>query len=108
MAQQQQQGSRGLQPNPEAIRNSPHIQQIREDAAQNPGFIQRLIQQLGIQDPATAQMLADHPEAILNHLGVEHDGADSNGSPIPHGAQVISVTEEERAAIQRASITYHS
>ena len=56
-----------------------------------------------------AQMLADNPEELLQHLGgVEHGVADSDGNPIPPGAQVVSVTEEERAAIQRASIIYHS
>jgi UV excision repair protein RAD23 len=54
-----------------------------------------------------AQMLADNPEALLHHLGIENDVADSDNNPIPPGAQVVSVTEEERAAIERASIIYH-
>jgi UV excision repair protein RAD23 len=54
-----------------------------------------------------AQMLADNPEALLQHLGIEHD-VDRDNNPIPPGAQVVSVTEEERAAIERVSVIYHS
>ena len=114
MAQQQQQagvsgpGPQPNQLNPEALRDNSQIQQLREQIAQNPALLQYLIQQLGSQNPSMAQMLADNPEALLQHLGIEHDVVDSDGNPIPPGAQVVSVTEEERAAIQRASIIYHS
>lgn len=111
MAQQQQQaGVSGpvTHPNLEALRDNSQIQQLREQVAQNPALLQYLIHQLGSQNPSIAQMLADNPEALLQHLGIEHDVADSDDSPIPPGAQVVSVTEEERAAIQRASIIYRS
>ena len=76
--------------------------------AQHPDLLQSLIQQYGSQNPSMAQRLADNPEELLQYLGgIEHDVADSDGNPIPPGAQVVSVTEEERAAIQRASIIYH-
>ena len=105
MAQAQQQAGvpgPGPQPNLDALRDNSQIQQLREQIAQNPALLQYLIQQLGNQNPSMAQMLADNPEALLQHLG------DDDGNPIPPGAQVVSVTEEERAAIQRASIIYHS
>jgi UV excision repair protein RAD23 len=111
LAQQQQQAGvsgPGPQPNLEALRGNSQIQQLREQIAQNPALLQYLIQQLGSQNSSMAQMLADNPEAVLQRLGIEHDDADSDGNPIPPGAQVVSVTEEERAAIQRASIFYHS
>jgi UV excision repair protein RAD23 len=112
LAQQQQQAGvsvPGPQPNLEALRDNSQIQQLREQIAQNPALLQYLIQQLGSQNPSMAQMLAENPEALLQQLGIEHDDvADSDGNPIPPGAQVVSVTEEERAAIQRASIIYHS
>jgi len=104
LAQQQQQAGAsgpGSLPNPEALRDNSQLQQLREQIGRNPALLQYLIQQLGIQNPAMAQSLADNPEALLQHLGMENDGADSEGNPIPPGAQVVSVTEEERAAIQR-------
>ena len=48
-----------------------------------------------------AQTLAENPEALLHHLGLESDVADSDNN-------TISVTEEDQAAIERASIIYHS
>jgi UV excision repair protein RAD23 len=111
LAQQQQQAgvsSPVPQPNLEALRDNPQMQQLREQIVQNPTLLQYLIQQLGSQNPSIAQMLADNPEALLQHLGIEHDVADGEDTSIPPGAQVVSVTEEERAAIERASIIYNS
>ena len=92
LAQQQQQaGVSGPvpQPNP-ALRDDTQTQQLREQIAQNPALLQLLIQQLSRQNPAIAQMLADNPEALLQHLGIDQ-GVDSDNIPIPPGAQVLSV-----------------
>ncbi|KAF8200877.1 hypothetical protein BJ912DRAFT_1029614 [Pholiota molesta] len=43
---------------------------------------------------------SQNPEALFQLLGIEI-GDDGDDGPVPPGAQVISVTEEERAAIQR-------
>jgi UV excision repair protein RAD23 len=116
LAQQQQQQAGGAVPHPggptgagpggqlnlEALRDNPQIQQLRQQMAQNPAMIQPLIQQLAMQNPAIAQMIAQNPEALFQLLGIELD--DEEGGQLPPGAQVISVTEEERAAIQRVSI----
>jgi len=113
LAQQQQQQAGGAVPPPgvsagagpggqlnlEALRDNPQIQQLRQQMAQNPALIQPLIQQLAMQNPAIAQMIAQNPEALFQLLGIELD--DEEGGQLPPGAQVISVTEEERAAIQR-------
>jgi len=69
--------------------------------AQNPDNVQPLIQQLAAQNPQIAQVLGQNPEALMQLLGVEFGNVDMEGQPIPPGAQVVSVTEEERAAIQR-------
>jgi len=100
LAQQQQQAGPGSQPNLEALRDNPQIQHLREQIVQNPALLQYLVQQLASQNPSIAQMLAENPEALLQHLGIETND-DGDGNPIPPGAQVVSVTEEERAAIQR-------
>lgn len=110
MAQQQQQqhhggaagpgAGAGGQLNLEALRNNPQIQQLRQQMAANPNLIGPLIQQLASQNPAIAQMISQNPEALFQLLGIEI-GEDGEDGPIPPNAQVISVTEEERAAIQR-------
>ncbi|KAJ7703274.1 hypothetical protein B0H17DRAFT_1194472 [Mycena rosella] len=85
-----------------ALQNNPQIQQLRELMVQNPALIQPLIQQLGAQNPALMQMIEQNPAAVARLFGV--DGADfeeGEDGPVPPGAHVVSVTEEERAAIQR-------
>ena len=62
-------------------------------------MLQPLIQQLAAQNPALAQMIAQHPEALFQLLAPE--GADLADTDIPPGSQVVSVTPEERAAIER-------
>ncbi|KAJ2918512.1 hypothetical protein MD484_g1885, partial [Candolleomyces efflorescens] len=84
--------------NLDAIRNSPQIQQLREQLQQNPEAAQTMIQQLAMQNPGIAQMLAQNPEMLADLLGIEPALDDGD---IPPGAQVISVTQEERAAIER-------
>jgi UV excision repair protein RAD23 len=115
LAQQQQQqagaggaggGGGGQQIDIAALRDNPQIQQLRELMAQNPAMIQPLIQQLAASNPAIAQTIAQNPEALTQLLGgaggIEFD-EDGEDGPVPPGAHVVSVTEEERAAIQRVS-----
>ncbi|KAK0461360.1 uncharacterized protein EV420DRAFT_1531730 [Desarmillaria tabescens] len=114
LAQQQQQqaaaggggtgglgGAHGGQLDLAALQNSPQLQQLREHIAQNPNLIQPLIQQLATSNPALAQLLAQNPEALMQLLGVGEGDFDPEEGDIPPGAHVVSVTEEERAAIQR-------
>ncbi|KAF5325943.1 hypothetical protein D9611_000225 [Ephemerocybe angulata] len=105
--QQQQQGggaaAGGTLPgglNLDAIRNSPQIQQLREALQQNPESAQALLQQLAVQNPGIAQLIAQNPNMLYDLLGIEADGEGEDGD-IPPGAQVVSVTPEERAAIER-------
>lgn len=71
--------------------------------AQNPQLIGPLIQQLATQNPTIAQIIAQNPEALLQLLGIELGGPEGEEEGLPPGAHVVSVTEEERAAIQRVS-----
>lgn len=84
--------------NLEAIRNSPQIVQLREQLQQNPELAQAMLQQLAAQNPGIAQMIHQNPAMLADLLGIETEESD-----IPPGAQVISVTPEERAAIERVS-----
>ncbi|KAJ8483520.1 hypothetical protein ONZ51_g4659 [Trametes cubensis] len=84
-----------------ALANHPQIQHLREIMAQNPALIQPLIQELAAQNPQLAQLFAQNPEALAQILGDGDFGDDEEGGGIPPGAQVIHVTEEERAAIER-------
>ncbi|KAJ7733743.1 hypothetical protein DFH07DRAFT_845298 [Mycena maculata] len=85
-----------------ALQNNPQIQQLRELMVQNPALIQPLIQQLGAQNPALMQMIEQNPAAVARLFGVDGtEFEDGEDGPVPPGAHVVSVTEEERAAIQR-------
>ena len=72
---------------------------IREVLTQNPALLQPMIQQLAQNNPHLAQVLAQNPEALLDLLEGGEEGDD--GQPIPPGAQVVNVTPEEHAAIER-------
>ena len=113
MAQQQQQqqhhpagaagvGAGGAGISLDALVNNPQVQQLRDLIAQNPALAQPLIQQLATSNPQLAQLFANNPEALLQLLGGDLGGdfGDDEGA-IPPGANVIHITEEEQAAIQR-------
>lgn len=85
-----------------ALRDNPQIQQLREHISNNPALVQPLIQQLAAQNPAIADMVRQNPEALAEMLGIQHGEGDDD---IPPGAHVVSVTEEERAAIGRVSFS---
>lgn len=85
-----------------ALRDNPQIAQLRELVAQNPGLLQPLIQQLAAANPQLAQLIAANPEALLNILseGGEEGEVEREGLP---GVQVVNITPEEQAAIERVS-----
>jgi UV excision repair protein RAD23 len=91
-----------------ALGNNPQMAGLRQAVEQNPALIQPIIQQLGQSNPALAQHLANNPDLLLQILGGLGGGGegpdDGEGGP---GTQVISVTEEERAAIGRVSARVH-
>jgi hypothetical protein len=63
-------------------------------------MLEPILQQVGQGNPQLAQLIGQHPEQFLQLLG--EDGDDD--APLPPGAQAISVTEEEREAIERVSV----
>ncbi|KAH8982674.1 hypothetical protein EDB92DRAFT_1627849 [Lactarius akahatsu] len=108
LAQQQQQqppsvppsaGGAESAPGISALRNDPRFNDLRGLVAQNPNLLQLVIQQLAQGNPQLAQALASNPDALLDLLG--GGGEEGEDEPIPPGAQVVNVTPEERAAIER-------
>lgn len=83
------------------LRNNPQFQQLRQVVQQNPQMLEPILQQVGAGNPQLAQLIGQHPEQFLQLLSEDGD----NDAPLPPGAQAISVTEEEREAIERVS--YH-
>lgn len=79
------------------LRNNPQFQQLRQVVQQNPQMLEPILQQVGAGNPQLAQLIGQHPEQFLQLLSEDGD----NDAPLPPGAQAISVTEEEREAIER-------
>ncbi|KAK8114859.1 hypothetical protein PG999_006928 [Apiospora kogelbergensis] len=79
------------------LRNNAQFQQLRQIVQQQPGMLEPILQQLGAGNPQLAQLISQNPNQFLQLLG--EDGDDD--AALPPGAQAISVTEEERDAIER-------
>ena len=86
-----------------ALQDNTQIAQLRQAVAQNPGLIQPMIQQLAASNPGLAQALAANPEALINLLGGgSGEGGEGEEGGLP-GVQVVNITPEEHAAIERVS-----
>lgn len=83
------------------LRNNPQFQQLRQIVQQQPRMLEPILQQVGMGNPQLAQLIGDNPDQFLQLLS-EDTGDDT---PLPPGAQEISVTEEERDAIERVSLS---
>lgn len=84
--------------NLEFLRSNPQFQQLRQVVQQQPQMLEPILQQLGAGNPQLAQLIAQNPEQFLQLLS--ETGGDDD-APLPPGAHQISVTEEERDAIER-------
>lgn len=65
-------------------------------------MLEPILQQVGAGNPQLAQMITSNPEQFLQLLAED----DESDAALPPGAQTISVTEEEREAIERVSQTF--
>jgi len=75
---------------------------MRQVMSQNPAMTQALIQQIAASNPALLQQLGANPEQVIaDVLQSAGDGQEDDEGPVPPGAHVVSVTLEERAAIER-------
>lgn len=62
-------------------------------------MLEPILQQVGAGNPQLAQLIGHNREQFLQLLSEDVD----DDAPLPPGAQAISVTEEEREAIERVS-----
>ncbi|KAG8532094.1 uncharacterized protein KY384_003731 [Bacidia gigantensis] len=83
--------------NLEFLRNNPQFQQLRQIVQTQPRMLEPILQQVGHGNPQLAQLIGENPDQFLRLLS-EDVGDDV---PLPPGAQEISVSEEERDAIER-------
>ncbi|BCR85014.1 putative UV excision repair protein (RadW) [Aspergillus chevalieri] len=82
-------------PNLDFLRNNPHFQQLRQLVQQQPQMLEPILQQVAAGNPQIAQLIGQNEEQFLQLLS--EDGEDV----LPPGTQTISVTEDERDAIER-------
>ncbi|KAH7329137.1 XPC-binding domain-containing protein [Stachybotrys elegans] len=90
-------GQTGDLGNLDFLRHNAQFQQLRQVVQQQPQMLEPILQQLGAGNPQLAQLIASNPDQFLSLLGEDAD----DDVPLPPGAQAISVTEEERDAIER-------
>ncbi|KAL9072817.1 MAG: hypothetical protein Q9161_003359 [Pseudevernia consocians] len=90
-------GGAGGLGNLDFLRNNPQFQQLRQIVQTQPRMLEPILQQVGAGNPQLAQLIGENPDQFLQLLS-EDTGDDT---PLPPGAQEISVTEQERDAIER-------
>ncbi|KAA6412240.1 MAG: UV excision repair Rad23 [Lasallia pustulata] len=79
------------------LRTNPQFQQLRQIVQTQPRMLEPILQQVGAGNPGLAQLIGQNPDQFLQLLSEDAD----EDAPLPPGAQAISVTEEEREAIER-------
>ena len=68
-------------------------------------MLEPILQQVAQGNPSLSQMIQNNPEQFLSLLA---EGGGDDDVPMPPGAQSVPVTEEERDAIERVSLTFTS
>ena len=82
------------------LRSNPQFQQLRQIVQTQPRMLEPILQQVTMGNPQLAQLIGANPEQFLELLSEDAD----EDAPLPPGAQTVSVTEEEREAIERVSL----
>ena len=93
-------GAAGGLNNLDFLRNNPQFQQLRQIVQTQPRMLEPILQQVGAGNPQLAQLIGQHPDQFLQLLSEDAD----EDAPLPPGAQAVSVTEDEREAIERVSL----
>lgn len=79
------------------------FRQLRSLVQQQPTMLESVLQQVGTSNPQLAQLITNNPDQFLRLLS---EGEDGDGGALPPGAQQISVSEEERDAIERVGVVH--
>nr|POF17584.1 uv excision repair protein rhp23 [Quercus suber] len=79
------------------LRNNPQFQQLRQVVQQQPQMLEPILQQVAAGNPQLAQAITQNQEQFMQLLAEDLD----DDAAMPPGTQQISVTEEEREAIER-------
>ncbi|OJD18191.1 UV excision repair protein Rad23 [Emergomyces pasteurianus Ep9510] len=79
------------------LRNNPHFQQLRQLVQQQPQMLEPILQQVGAGNPQLAQLIGQNQDQFLQLLSEDID----EDAQLPPGTHQITVTEEERDAIER-------
>lgn len=69
----------------------------------NPQAIQPILQQIAMNNPAIVQLFAQHPEQLAQLLGIPEAAVNLGALADLLGAEVVELTAEEEAAVQRVS-----
>nr|POF11505.1 uv excision repair protein rhp23 [Quercus suber] len=79
------------------LRNNPQFQQLRQVVQQQPQMLEPILQQVAAGNPQLAQAITQNQEQFMQLLAEDLD----DDAAMPPGTQQISVTEDEREAIER-------
>ncbi|KAJ5756990.1 uncharacterized protein N7511_007172 [Penicillium nucicola] len=82
----------------EFLRSNPHFQQLRQLVQQQPHMLEPILQQVAAGNPQIASLIGQNSDQFLQLLGEDIEEGEGD---LPPGAQAISVTEDERDAIER-------
>ncbi|KAJ5095090.1 UV excision repair protein (RadW) [Penicillium argentinense] len=80
------------------LRQNPHFQQLRQLVQQQPHMLEPILQQVAAGNPQIAQIIGQNSDQFLQLLS---EDLEDDEAALPPGTQAISVTEEERDAIER-------
>ena len=94
-------GQAGSQ-NLDFLRENPMFQQLRNLVQAQPSMLESVLHQVSAANPQLAQLISNNPQQFLEML-TEGNEEGTEGVPLPPGARDISVTEDERDAIERVS-----
>jgi UV excision repair protein RAD23 len=75
------------------------FQQLRQLVQQQPQMLQSILEQLNQANPVLARQIVSNPDEFMSLLADDDEG----DAPVPPGATSISVTPEERDAVERVS-----